>query len=234
MRILVFGASGPTGRCVITQALAAGHDVTAAVRRPEQFTPEELGPERVRLTVREVDVLEPDLVDSVVRGSDVVLSTLGVPFGRRPVTVYSVGVRNILDSMERWDVRRLVVVSSSATDPRPHPDAGFVFNRVLQPFIVNVMGRTVYADMRRMEDLVRASAVDWTILRPSGLFDADHVSAYSTGEDRVEGRFTARPDLAAALLAQVDDPGNIHRVLAVATTENIPSMRQLLLREAFS
>ena len=88
----------------------------------------------------------------MVAGANAVLSTLGVPYGRRPVTVYSHGARNILAAMDRHGVRRLVVVSSSATDPKPYADAGFFFNRVLQPFVVNVLGKTVYEDMRRMED----------------------------------------------------------------------------------
>ena len=35
MNLVVFGATGGTGRCVVEQALASGHDVTAVVRDPE-------------------------------------------------------------------------------------------------------------------------------------------------------------------------------------------------------
>jgi nucleoside-diphosphate-sugar epimerase len=156
-----------------------------------------------------------------------------VPFGRQPVTVYSVGARNILAAMERHSVRRLVVVSSSATDPKPYADAGFLFNRVLQPFVVNVLGKTVYDDMRRMEELVRGSNIDWTIVRPSGLFDTEFVSDYELAEDQIGGRFTARSDLAAAMLAQVDDQRYVRKILAVATSKNVPSMAHVVLREAF-
>jgi hypothetical protein len=53
-------------------------------------------------------------------------------------------------------------------------------------------------------------------------------------EDHIRGRFTARSDLAAVMLAQVDDDRYVRRIVAVATTENVPSMRQLVLREALS
>ena len=99
--------------------------------------------------------------------------------------------------------------------------------------MVNVLGKTVYEDMRRMEKLVRTSAIDWTIVRPSGLFDTEVVSNYDLAEDHIGGRFTARIDLAAALLAQVDDERYIRKILAVATAENVPSMAHLVLREAF-
>ncbi len=229
MRIVVFGANGPTGRLLVSQALATGHELIAVTRRPDEFPL--MHP---NLTVAEADVLNQSAADTVVAGANAVLSTLGVPYGRRQVTVYSHGARNIVAAMDRHGVRRLVVVSSSATDPKPYADAGFFFNRVLQPFVVNLLGKTVYEDMRRMEDLVRTSNLDWTIVRPSGLFDAELVSDYDLAEDHVGGRFTARSDLAAAVLAQIDDQRYVRKILAVGTSQNVPTMARLVLREAFS
>lgn len=229
MSIVVFGAHGPTGRLLVSHALAAGHQVIAVTRRPDKFPQQ-----HPNLTVARADVLDASAVEGVVSGADAILSTLGAPYGRKQVAVYSVGVRNILTAMERHQVRRLVVVSSSATDPKPYADAGFFFNRVVQPFVVNVVGKTVYEDMRRMEELIRNSEVDWTIVRPSGLFDTDFVSDYELAEDHIAGRFTARSDLAAAMLAQVDDERYVRKILAIATSENVPSMARLIMREAFS
>jgi putative NADH-flavin reductase len=229
LSIVVFGANGPTGRLLVSHALAAGHQVIAVTRRPDKFPQQ-----HPNLTVARADVLDASAVEGVVSGADAILSTLGAPYGRKQVAVYSVGVRNILTAMERHQVRRLVVVSSSATDPKPYADAGFFFNRVVQPFVVNLLGKTVYEDMRRMEELIRNTEVDWTIVRPSGLFDTDFVSDYELAEDHIAGRFTARSDLAAAMLAQVDDERYVRKILAVATSENVPSMARLIMREAFS
>jgi putative NADH-flavin reductase len=229
MSIVVFGAHGPTGRLLVSHALAAGHQVIAVTRRPDQFPQQ-----HPNLRVARADVLDASAVEGVVSGADAILSTLGAPYGRKQVAVYSVGVRNILTAMERHQVRRLVVVSSSATDPKPYADAGSFFNRVVQPFVVNVLGKTVYEDVRRMEELIRNSEVDWTIVRPSGLFDTDFVSDYELAEDHIAGRFTARSDLAAAMLAQVDDERYVRKILAIATSENVPSMARLIMREAFS
>src|SRR6187200_3160684 len=127
MSIVVFGANGPTGRLLVSDGLAAGHQVIAVTRRPDKFPQQ-----HPNLTVARADVLDPSAVEAVVSGADAVLSTLGVPYGRRPVTVYSSGARNILAAMERYQARRLVIVSSSATDPKPYADAGVFFNRVIQ------------------------------------------------------------------------------------------------------
>jgi putative NADH-flavin reductase len=102
---------------------------------------------------------------------------------------------------------------------------------MLQPYVVKVMGRTVYEDMRRMEGLVQNSEVDWTIVRPSGLFSAGTVTDYRVAADHILGRFTAREDLADCLLRQLTDRTYVRRALAVATVAVRPSMLQLVWRE---
>ncbi|WP_243062819.1 NAD(P)-dependent oxidoreductase [Humibacter sp. RRB41] len=228
MNIVVFGANGPTGRLVTRLALDAGAGVTAVTRAPESFP---LHHERLR--VEGGDVFDQASVDRAVEGQDAVLSALGVPYSREAITTYSVGARAMLAAMERHGVRRLVCVSSSAVDPTAGPHGGFFFERVLQPFVANVLGRSLYDDMKRMESIVAASGTEWTVLRPSGLFDADAVSDYQVAERYLPPKFTARIDLADAMVRQLDDARFVGRVAAVATTQGAPSVAQLMMREAF-
>jgi nucleoside-diphosphate-sugar epimerase len=228
MRIVIFGANGRTGRLLVEQALAAGHDVTAVTRRPVGFPIT-----HDRLDVVEADVHDPEAVDQAVAGADAVLSTLGVPYVRKPINVYSDGIRNVVAAMSHHGVKRLVVVSSSATEPYDHADGGFLLNRVLQPLISATIGKTTYADMRRMEALVRGSGLQWTIMRPSGLFDAPAVSRYELHEEQAPGIFTSRADLAASLLEQATDGRFVRKALAVTTSEGAPTLFQLIRREAF-
>jgi len=58
-------------------------------------------------------------VEEAVAGQDAVLSTLGVPYSRKPITLYSQGTAHIVWAMNRYGVRRLVCVSSSGVDPHP-------------------------------------------------------------------------------------------------------------------
>jgi nucleoside-diphosphate-sugar epimerase len=227
MRIVILGANGPTGRLLTGQALAAGHRVVAMTRRPAEFPLRDSS-----LDVVGGDVLDQGAVDSIVEGSDAVLSTLGAPFGKEPVEVYSRGVEHTLDAMKRYGASRLVVVSSGAVTGEDEPTGGFLFNRVLQPYVTRVIGRTVYDDMRRMEDLVTNSDTDWTILRPSGLYELPHVTAFSLTEEHGPGRFTARADLAAAMVLQLSDPRFVGKVAHVITTEDNPSLLSMLWREA--
>jgi nucleoside-diphosphate-sugar epimerase len=228
MRIVVFGANGATGRLLTGQALAAGHDVAAATRRPADFP---ITHERLRVVA--ADVHDAQAVDRAVDEADVVLSTLGVPFARKPINVYSDGVRNLAAAMCRHGVKRLVVVSSSATEPHRHADGGFLMNRILQPLVIATIGKTTYRDMRRMEEFIRGSDLDWTIVRPSGLFDAAGVTKYDLHEDHAPGIFTSRADLAASLLEQAADVRFVRRAVAVTTSEGVPTLFQMLRKEAF-
>ncbi len=227
MNLTIFGANGPTGRLLTGLALDAGHRVVAVTRHREDFP--------IRhplLSVAAADVHDAPAVTEAVRGSDAVLSSLGVPYGRAPINVYSAGAANIVDAMREHDVARLVVVSSSATEPHHHADAGFLLNRVLQPLISATLGRTTYADMRRMETLVRASDLDWTILRPSGLFDLPEPTGYRLYENEAPGAFTARIDLATCLLDEATDDRHVRTIQAVTTTAVTPSLWSLIRQEA--
>ncbi len=226
MNIAVFGANGPTGQLLTRQALAAGHHVTAFTRHPETFP--NLGG---NLHVHAGDVHDREAVEVAITGQDAVISTLGVPFGPDPVSVYSAGATNLIAAMTRQGVKRLICVSSSTMAPHPTPQGGVIFRKVMQPYVVNKLGRTVYEDMHRMERSVRESLTDWTIVRPSGLFQAGSVTDYQTHEDAILGRFTAREDLADCLLHQISDRTYVNRALALATVSLKPNMLKLIWRE---
>jgi nucleoside-diphosphate-sugar epimerase len=227
MNIAIFGANGRTGRILTERALAANHTVTVLTRHPESFPLNSPG-----LTIQQGDVLDPVSVDTVIARKDAVLSVLGVPYGRKPITLYSEGTANIIQAMSHHAVRRLVCVSSTAVDHRYDNGGGFFFERVLKPVIAGTIGRTTYADQRRMEALVRASDLDWTIVRPSGLFETPEVTEYELTEGYSTGRFTSRVDLAACMLQVLSDERYLQKTVALATVAVQPKLLQLLLKEA--
>ncbi|HUC21866.1 MAG TPA: NAD(P)H-binding protein [Streptosporangiaceae bacterium] len=225
MRIVVFGANGPTGRELVGQALAAGHQVTAVTRHPEQVAPGE------RLAVAGADAADAGAVSEAVAGSDAVLSALGVPYTRKPVTVYSTGTANIIAAMKDHGVRRLIVTGSAAVDPGYRASDSVLFRQVMEPLFMRLPGKTVYADNRRMEALIRASSLEWTIIRACWLFNARQVSDYQICENTIRGMFTARADLAACLLAQLADDRYVRTAVGVVTTAGTPSIVQQIWRE---
>ncbi|MFV8052918.1 NAD(P)-dependent oxidoreductase [Mycobacterium sp. 48b] len=226
MRIVIFGANGATGRLLTRQALDAGHTVVAVTRHPGQFPITDAA-----LTVAEADVRDAAAVTAVIDGADAVLSTLGVTFTMDPVDTYSVGVGNIVTAMRATGVDRLAVVSSTAIADYPGRTDTPLALRVVQPVISRIFGKTLYADMRRMEDIVAGSGLNWTIVRPSGLFDLPTVTEYLAGQRDPVGAFTSRTDLADYLLKLAGSP-EAGATVTISTTVDTPSMWQLLRREA--
>lgn len=227
MRIAIFGANGATGRILTRQALDAGHAVVAVTRHPAEFPISD-----PNLTVAGADVRDLTAVTTAVDGADAVLSTLGVTFTMEPVDTYSVGVANIVSAMRKTVVDRLAVVSSTAIADYPgRTDTPFAL-RVVQPVISRIFGKTLYADMRRMEDVVADSGLNWTIVRPSGLFDLPEVTEYIAGQRDPVGAFTSRTDLADYLLKLSESP-ETGATMTISTIVDTPSMWQLLRREAF-
>jgi putative NADH-flavin reductase len=166
-----------------------------------------------------------------LHGADAVVSTLGAAFSRRPISLYSQSASAIIAAMAESGARRLVVTSSGAVDPWIDPDWNW-FERTIARRILAAIGRTLYDDMRRMESIVKASDLDWTIMRPLGLADIEPPTRYAIAEDHIRGRQTARRDLAAAITDQLTRSDYHKKVVAVATINKTQSIPVTIWREA--
>lgn len=194
MRIAVLGATGRTGRLVVEQAVARGHDVTALARRP-QLPP----PADGRLRSAAVDVLDHERVAEVLSGVDTVISTLGIGTSREPTVIYSQGTANLLAAMGAQGITRIVVISASPVGPRQ--EQAFFDRRVVMPVLERFFGAT-YQDMRRMEALLADSDARWTSVRPPRLLEKPATGSYRLSISRPlpKARALTYGDLATALL----------------------------------
>lgn len=202
MRLVVFGATGGTGRLVVEQALAAGHEVTAVARRPSAFAAR-----HERLEVVRGDVLEPSTVERAVAERDAVVSALGAA-GRAPTTVYSEGTANIAWAMRAGGVHRLTCVSSGGLEA-DHPYAPFL-QRLVTKLVVQRVYKNPFADMARMEDELQRSGLDWTVIRAPMLTNGPRTGRYRVAANdylRRPGRIS-RADLADYVLAHLGDPAS--------------------------
>ncbi|MEU3459201.1 NAD(P)H-binding protein [Streptomyces sp. NPDC006733] len=225
MRIAVFGANGPTGRHLTEQALARGHEVVAVTRRPGSLTP------AGGMTVAVADATDAAAVDAAVAGTDAVLSALGARPGRQAVTLYSASAAAITTAMERHGVKRLLAVSSSVADPNWRPTGAHFFNHVFDPLVNRRLARPVHDDMRRMEDVIRRTPLQWTLVRPSGLFEHPVVTRFHTAETSADGVFTARADLAAGMLRELEERRYVRTAMGVITTAVKPNIAKLVWNE---
>jgi len=206
MKLIVFGATGGTGRQVVAQALSAGHMVTAVVRRLDALI---LQHDRLRVLCG--DVLHPATLAQPLAGQDAVVSALG-DRSRAPTTVFSAGVSNIMQAMKVAGVRRLICISAAGLDP------GSGLLRSIAKSILSRMLRDAYDDMRRMEALVRDSGLDWTIIRAPMLTDKPRTGRYqiATNQHLSRGWSIARADLADYIVTHLAEPGSYRALVEIA------------------
>ncbi len=216
MKLAIFGATGGTGTCLVEQAIAAGHEVTAVVRDPARLKAagQQAAGHAGRLRIVTGDVTDPATIVPAVTGAGAVLTAIG-PGGTGPATISADSARGIIEAMRKAGARRLLMVSGSiVTDAGEGP----VMRYLVKPVARRTFLRNVCADMRRAEDEVRRSGLDWTIVRPPRLTAGAATGAYRTAADRnlPRGYTICRADLAACMLALAADAAAVHRHICVA------------------
>lgn len=207
MRVLVFGASGGTGRQLITQGLEQGHQLTAFVRNPAAVTIK-----NENLTVVQGDVLNQEDVDRGVKGQAVVISVLGNKTSDalwKPNTIISQGVKHILAAMKKHRVRRLLFVASFGVNENIFWPEKIVLRTLL---------KNLFADIPRQETSIRDSGLDWTLIHPARLVDSPRTGTYKSGENLPLGLFSniSRADVADFLLKSIDNSQLIGKTVTLS------------------
>lgn len=211
MKLIILGATGTTGTFLTEQALATDHDVTAIVRDPARLSV----PLHPRLRVVTADVMDPASIAPAMEGAAAVITAVG-PRGTGPTTIIQDSVRSIIQAMQKTGVRRLLEVSGSiVADDGESPYLRYL----LKPIARRTFLRHVCADMRAAEAEIRDTNLDWTIFRPPALTGKPPRGIYRTAVDRsMPHAFSIpRADLAACMLARLDDPTTVHKHIFVAS-----------------
>jgi putative NADH-flavin reductase len=195
MKIIVFGANGGIGSKVVEQGLEAGHQITAVVRRPESITIQ-----HPNLKVVQGDALKPETILKPMIGQEAVISALGISTNE-PTTVYSQGVANIIRAMQANGVQRLMCISASGLDPGP------LYQKVIAKLFLWRAFKHSYTDLVRMEAIVNASSINWTIVRPPRLTDKARTGHYKIAVNKhlPNGLVLSRADTADYMLKHLTD-----------------------------
>ncbi len=211
MRLFILGATGGTGRALIDQALERGHRVTAFVRSPQK-----LGSPREGVTVLQGDPRSVDELRAALPDHDAVLSALGPP-GPGPTTIVGDAARSTVTAMQAAGVRRLLVVGVAVL---------FEHEGILSAILRRTLLRNVAKDSAEMERVVRASGLDWTIVRPPRLTNGPLTRRYGVSDDRMprDARLTvSRADVAHFLLEELEHRAHVHRIVGMASVKGSAS-----------
>jgi putative NADH-flavin reductase len=194
MKLAVLGASGATGKLLVAQALAQGHEVTALVRDPERLV---LRHERLRVIPG--DLSQPDAVRELLRGAEAVVSCVGVA-RRTPQSRPSDGLPQLLRLMKEVGVRRYVGLSGGAVTL---PGEQKPFGARVMARILRLIAPVAVEDKQNELRMLMESDAEWTLVRPPRLTDEPRTGSYRVSLERMPGIKIARADLAELMLAQV-------------------------------
>lgn len=210
MKLVVFGASGGTGREVVQQALQQNYETTAFVRHPalmEKFK------ENKNFQIIQGDVLNPQDVVKAIKGQDVVISVLGNKATNalfKKDTTVSQGLHHIVAAMQEYKVKRIIFVASFGVNKN-------IF--LPEKLFLKMILKNLFADIPFQEKLLRQSGLDWTLVHPARLTNDAHLTKYKVGENLSIGPFShiSRVNVASFLIKEIVDANYIHKKVTITS-----------------
>jgi putative NADH-flavin reductase len=197
-KIIVFGATGGTGRLVTQRALEEGYKVTVVVRNPGAFNLLHINLEIIKGDVFQLSTFEVNLKDI-----DCVVSCLGIQ-NKQPTKVYSEGVSNIIKAMESNNINRIICLSAGAVIV---PPKGSFLSKFFIKNILQKVFKHLYSDMLVMEKILKSTTLNYTIVRPPWLRDSKYTGIYRTADNEHLENPTkiSRADLADFIVTHLAD-----------------------------
>jgi uncharacterized protein YbjT (DUF2867 family) len=209
-KVLVAGATGQTGRLIVSELLAAGYEVRALVRDTDRAR-QALG---AQVELVQGDIKDPATLGPAVARTDAVISAVGARGAKgpdRPEAIDYQGVKNLVDAAAAAGTKHFVLVSSRSVTQPDNP-LNRLFGNVL---IWKLKG----------EDALRASGVPYTVVRPGGLVNApggDKEVVFEQG-DTVSAQTTiARADVARVCVEALKLPEARNRTFEVSARAGVP------------
>ena len=206
MKIVIFGSTGGTGKQLVKQGLELGYEVTAFARTPSKL--DEFKHEK--LTIIKGDVLNYSDVEKAIIEHDAVLSSLGSPTLKAGDTTLSEGTKNIIKAMSANNVRRFICETSLGVGDS-YGQPGFIFTKIIEPLFL----KHAFADKEIQETEIKASNLDWIIIRPGGLNNKPKTSKYRHGLDKTITGNISRADVAEFMLKQINSDEYLRKTPAI-------------------
>lgn len=210
MKLLILGATGDTGKELVTQALEQGHIVTAFTRNPADVIKK-----HDSLSVMQGNILDYTSVQGAVKGQDAVLSALGIRILKKN-TIISDGTGNIINAMEKYGVKRFICMSSIGVGNsiQQKKGLGFLYNYIMIPFVL----KNMFSDKKVQETCIKESDLNWTIIRPVILTKGKKTGkakCYSYDDINIKAKIS-RADVAYFMLKQLSCKTNIHKTISLS------------------
>ncbi|MFY7998349.1 MAG: NAD(P)-dependent oxidoreductase [Candidatus Kapaibacteriota bacterium] len=166
MNVVIFGATGYSGKEILRKVLSENHHVSVLVRNAAAIPFH-----HTNLTVVEGNVMDTTVVHTLLEGKDAVIQCLGIG-GKgdgKPSTFISDASAVIVEAMQNQNVKRLIAMSNvgagSSVVFQP-----WIFRKIILPYFMKWL-HAIIEDKNRMEPVIMNSNLDWTIVRCPNITD---------------------------------------------------------------
>ena len=195
-RIAVLGASGTVGRRIVDRLLEGGFDVVCQTRSAEK-----LAHLAGRAVIHAFDPRDAERLSEFVSGADAVIFTLGTDT-KGATTLFSETTAALIKVMQKHGVKRLIAITGvGAGETRGH--GGWLYDWIIFPLFT----RKRYLDKNKQEELIAASDLEWTIVRPAPFSDrpaAGDLQVLTQIKPETRLSRITRDEVAAFVVAQLD------------------------------
>ena len=199
MKITIFGANGATGQLLTERSLAAGHTVTALVRRPSLFAFQN------RVRVVEGSVFDSAVVAKALEGADAVFSALGAHSPLRNEDVLPRAIPVVIEGMQRMGVRRIIALGSAGALPDSLGRQPALLRWFVEKIVYPSVMKWPVHEQRVQYDLLSRSGLEWTMVLPPVLTNGRATARYRIdGEALPAGSsHISRSDVADFMMEQL-------------------------------
>jgi len=166
MKVVIFGATGFSGKAILKEALSQQHHVTVLVRNKSAILIQD-----ENLLIVEGNVLDRNTIAGVLNNCDAAIQCLGVggKGNGKFTTFISDATKIIVEEMEKQRIKRLIAMSNvgagNSLSFQP-----WIFTKIILPSFMKWL-QVIIDDKNRMEPIIMNSELDWTIVRCPHIVD---------------------------------------------------------------
>jgi putative NADH-flavin reductase len=204
MKIVVFGATGKTGSCLVEQALDKGHTVVAYIRSASNALPQHTG---LKIVVGKLN--DSDKLKEAIAGAEVCFSTLGGNSLTKRSPELVAGFKRIVTIAQQEGVMRFIYLSSIGAG-----ESRNFMSSVPRFIVTDVLLRVPLADHNANEQTLQASKLEWTIVRPGSLTNGPKTERWQHGSEKISIKGNpkiSRANVACFMLEQAEKIQNIQK-----------------------
>jgi putative NADH-flavin reductase len=210
MKIAIFGAGGRIGSRIVDEALNRGHDVTAVVRNPENYTKI-----HAHLKVAKGDLFNSQDVETGAFDQDAVVSAYSPAAGTPASTITEVAIP-LINGLKQAHVKRLIIVGGAGSlEVAPGKQLVDTPDFPEDYKAVSLAHREALKIYQKQKDL------DWTFACPSAeIMPGERTGKFRTGTNQLltdaNGKsFISMEDFAVAIMDEIETPMHIQSIFTV-------------------